>query len=288
MENIKGNILARLQGTQESLPTACQRICTYILNNPIRVLELSVHELASCSKTGDSTVIRFCRLLGFDSYRSFIVSLSSALTSVNSADNVEQFTDIHAGDSLSEIIDNISRMNHQSIEDSLSVLDSLHLDLVSNRLLKAEHIIFCGIGASGLICMDAEQKFMRIGKSCHSFVDGHSQLTAAALLEETDVAFLISNSGETKDILDTLSLLKEKGICTISLTRYGKNTLAQNSDIPLFISTPEILFRSAAMGSRIAMLNVIDIIYATVVSRSYEKSKQNLLSTRKALRIKSN
>ena len=78
-------------------------------------------------------------------------------------------------------------------------------------------------------------------------------------------------------------MLNENGVCTISLSRYGRNPLAEGSDIPLYISTPEIPFRSGAMGSRIAMLNVIDILFASLVSRSYTESKSRLTSTRHAL-----
>lgn len=286
MDIQKNDILIRMKGMQDSMPKACRQICGYVLRHPNEVLHFSVHTLAQSSGVSDATVIRFCRFLGFDGYRAFMIALSAALTGTERTDGSDPFTDIRANDTISSIVDNIAHVNRQSIDDTLTVLDCEKLDVVVEKLLHAERIVFCGLGASGLVCMDAEQKFLRIGKLCHAFTDGHSQLTAAALLGKRDVALLVSNSGETADILDTLRLLKTRGVYTVSLTRYGKNRLAENSDTALYISTPEILFRSGAMGSRIAMLSVVDIIFASIVSRSYNQSKKRLFCTRQALESK--
>lgn len=283
MEHNVSDILIQIRGMQNSLPKACQKICDVILENPSQVLQASVHTLAEWSGTSDATVIRLCRMLGFEGYRPFLISLSAAVTSAELTDSSEHFSDIQAGASMASIIDSISQANQQSIRDTLKVLDPAALEAAADKLAHARNVILCGLGASGLVCMDAEQKLLRIGRSCHSHVDGHSQLTAAALLGKGDAALLVSNSGETMDILDTLELLKANGVCTISLTRYGKNALAAGSDIPLYISTTEILFRSGAMGSRIAMLNVIDILFASLVSRNYTQSKNRLFCTRQAL-----
>ena len=280
------DIFIRSRGMQDSLPRACQQICAYLLENPSQVLHLSVHELAQCSQTSDATVIRLCRLLGFEGYRALLISLSSALTSAQEQQDGGRFTDIGQDMPVPSIISSISRANHQSIDDTLKVLEPARVEAAVKKLEQARQILFCGIGASGLVCMDAEQKLLRVGKSCRACTDGHSQLTAAALLGREDAAVLVSNSGETNDILETLRVLKSNGVCTISLTRYGKNTLAENSHIALYISTPEILFRSGAMGSRIAMLNVVDILYAALVSRSYQLSQSKLLLTREAIERK--
>ena len=51
----------------------------------------------------------------------------------------------------------------------------------------------------------------------------------------------------------------------------------------LYISTPELLIRSAAMGSRIAMLNIVDILYAGVVSQDYAQVEKYLVRTRNVI-----
>src|SRR5690606_5301513 len=138
-------------------------------------------------------------------------------------------------------------------------------------------------GASGLVCMDAEQKFSRINKMCHAYTDGHSQLTAATLLEKQDVAVFISNSGATSEILDALDIAQKNKAKCIAITKYNKSELAERADVVLSISTPELTIRSGAMGSRIAMLTIIDILFAGVASAEYKEIKSYLAKTQNVL-----
>jgi DNA-binding MurR/RpiR family transcriptional regulator len=198
----------------------------------------------------------------------------------------DQYTDIQPGDDLSVIISNISRNNCKSIEDTLSVIDRNEVARAVEALRTCNRIVLFGIGASGLVCKDAEQKFSRINKICHAYTDGHSQLTAATLMGKGDVAIFVSNSGSTADILDALDIVKKNGAKTIAITKYNKSELAEKSQIVLSISTPELTFRSGAMGSRIAMLTVIDMLFAGVASAEYQRVKRYLTKTHNILASK--
>lgn len=275
---VNDNILLKLREMKESLTPVERMIADYILENTSEVPRLSIKALATKSKTSDASVLRLCKTLGYSGYRDFIVSISTSLGSIDE-DQSDQYTDIQPGDDLETIINNISLNNRKSIEDTLSIINREEIARAVDLLRKSQKIDFYGLAASGLVCMDAQQKFMRINKMCHAFTDGHSQLTAATLLKNTDVAVMISNSGNTKEILEALDVAKSSGAKVIAITRYNRSPLAEKADVVLFISTPEITIRSGAMGSRIAMLNVIDILFAGVASAEYKNVKKYLKKT---------
>lgn len=54
--------------------------------------------------------------------------------------------------------------------------------------------------------------------------------------------------------------------------------------VPL-VSSSEKAKRSGAMSSRIAMLNIIDILYICIASNDYLNNRQKLENTRKAIKI---
>lgn len=280
--NLNDNILIKIREMRDSLTPVERMVGDYILENTDEIPHLSIKELAQGSKTSDASVLRFCKTMGYSGYRNFIVSISASLGS-RDEDLQIQYTDIRPGDDLSTIISNISLNNRKSIEDTLSVLDRKEIARAVDLLCNSRRIVFFGVGASGLIAMDGEQKFTRINKICHAYTDGHSQLTAATLLEKDDVAIFISNSGATIDILEALDIaLKNKAKC-IAITKYNKSALAERADIVLSISTPEITIRSGAMGSRIAMLTIIDILFAGVASADYDHVKKYLTKTHNIL-----
>jgi DNA-binding MurR/RpiR family transcriptional regulator len=82
-----------------------------------------------------------------------------------------------------------------------------------------------------------------------------------------------------------LLIAKNNGAKTISLTKFGINPVAETADINLFTSSLEQSIRSGAMASRIAQLNVIDILYVGIAGSNYEESYNSLEKTRKAVRV---
>lgn len=279
---INDNILIKIREMKDSLTPVERMVAEYILENMEEIPHLSIKNLALRSKTSDASVLRFCKTIGYEGYRSFIISVSASLGSMDE-EQKDQYTDIRPGDDLFTVTSNICRNNCKSIEDTLSVIDRKEIARAVKVLRSSNRIVFFGIGASGLVCKDAEQKFSRIHKICHAYTDGHSQLTAATLLEKGDVAFFISNSGETLEILESLEIAKKNGASTIAITKYSKSELADKTDILLSISTPEISIRSGAMGSRIAMLTVVDILFAGVASAEYQNVKKYLSKTHNIL-----
>ncbi len=279
---INDNILIKIREMKDNLTPVEKLVAEYILANTEEIPHLSIKSLAKQSKTSDASVLRFCKTMGYSGYRNFIVSISAAVGSMDE-ERKDVYTDIQPGDDLFTITSNISRNNIKSIEDTLSVIDRNEVARAVKALRSSSRIVFFGIGASGLICMDGEQKFSRINKYCHAYTDGHSQLTAATLLGKGDVAIFVSNSGDTAEILETLEIAKKNNVSTIAITRYNKSELADKADILLAISTPEVTMRSGAMGSRIAMLTVIDILFAGVASADYQNVKKYLSKTHNIL-----
>ncbi|ANE49065.1 RpiR family transcriptional regulator [Paenibacillus swuensis] len=276
--SIHDNILIKIRDMKDSLTPVEKLVANYILEHLEDIPHLSIKQLAQLTNTSDASVLRFCKTLGYSGYRGFIVSISASLGSMDETEK-DQYTDIQPGDELPVIISNISRNNMKSIEDTLQVIDKNGIARAVQVLRESKRIAFFGIGASGLVGIDAEQKFSRINKMCHTYTDGHSQLTAATLLEKNDVAIFISNSGRTGEILDAMEIAKKNGACIIAITKYTKSELADKANIVLSISTPEMTIRSGAMGSRIAMLTVIDILFAGVASAEYKSVKKYLAKT---------
>lgn len=273
----------RIRDAKPTMTRVERTVAEYVEPRLSAVKAMSIKQLAHASHTSEASVLRFCKTLGYRGYRDFTLSLSAALGYENDTPEQKRYTDIRPGDTLDTIIENVSFNNRRSIEETLTVLDREQLARAVLLLCAAPRVDWYGLGASGLVCGDAQQKFMRINKRCQAFVDGHSMQTAAALLMSWDVAVLVSNSGTTAEILDALALVRAAGAKSIAITRYSKSPLALGSDVVLRISTPEVTFRSGAMGSRIAMLNLVDILFSGVASAQYDEIKQYLERTHDAL-----
>ncbi|WP_454856800.1 ATP-binding cassette domain-containing protein [Rhizobium binxianense] len=72
-----GGILDRLQQDLDGLPNALARIAKYILENPEKVLHQSVAELGEFSGSGEASIVRLCRHIGFAGFRDFKLALAA-------------------------------------------------------------------------------------------------------------------------------------------------------------------------------------------------------------------
>lgn len=279
--NSDSNPLLKIKAIFNDFTPVEQKVAEFILENPSKVPAMSIKELAVASKSSDASVMRFCKALGFSGYRSFIVGLTLAI-----ADNEEDaglYTDIRPGDSVKSVIRNIFRNERQALTDTENILKTTEVEKAVAILGSSEAVHFFGIGASGLVCLDAVQKFRRIGVSSYAHTDFHDQLTSAALLGSKDACVLFTYSGKTKEIQLILKLLKAQNCKIIAVTQLRKTNLLKGADVYLNVLTREVTMRSGATGSRIAMLSLVDILLSCVLSTDYDKYDKKLLKTYEAL-----
>ncbi len=268
----------RLKELMGSFSPKEQQIAKFIIDFPGEVVNMSIEELANACDTSISSVVRLCKSADYSGYKELCRTLATdlALSQLEST----TYSDVRPGDSTESIVNSVCGNNMKAIENTKSVLPAEDLDRAIDAICAAKRVDFYGVGTSGIIALDAHNKFIRIHKLSMSCADPHDQILAATSLQKGDVAVLISYSGDTKDILETAEVVNQSEATLISITRYSKNPLSQKSDISLYSSSSESLIRSGVMGQRIGQLTVIDILYTAVVSRQYSDVKKHLDATR--------
>jgi DNA-binding MurR/RpiR family transcriptional regulator len=260
-----------------SLPNSEKKVAQFILNDPEKLMGLSVAELSRLSGGSQAAIIRLCKSLGVKGYKDLMIQVAGDLRERKIKN---EYREIKQFDTIEDIVRSISQNNIQAINDTLKVLDIAMVSKAVKVLHQAKRIFFYGIGASHLIAADAQHKFMRINKTCFSFSDSDMQLTTSTMVTKEDAVVGISYSGNTSHVVTCLQSAKAAGATTITITKYGHTPVSSQADIPLFISAMESEVRSGAMASRISQLNVIDILYLGVVSHDFTRSVDYLKKTR--------
>lgn len=273
--------LVRLREILADITPSERKVAEYILNYPDRMIGMSVAQLAQQSGGSQAAVIRLCKSMGLKGYQELMLKVAGDLQ--NEESNVG-YQEIRRNDSIETIVQHVSNNNIQSIRDTVKVLDIAMVEKAVHAIMRADRICFFGIGASNLVAIDAQLKFMRINKTCLAFTDTDLQLISSLSLTKNDVAIGISYSGETGIIIECMNRAKERGATTISITKYGNNSVNSLVDIPLYITSTENEIRSGATSSRITQLNVIDILYLGVTSNEYDQSLHHLEKSREIIR----
>lgn len=140
-----------------------------------------------------------------------------------------------------------------------------------------------GVGASGLVAQDLQQKLARVGRPCHAHGDSQSALTSAVLLGAGDVFLAVSHSGESRDVLEPLRRASALGATTVVITNHPMSSAARLADFVLVSAGRETTFRPGAMASRISQLVVVDCLFVCVAQRTFDLSSRALRITHQAL-----
>lgn len=274
------NILGLLESMLEELPKAEKRIAQRILDDPKEVIHMTASELGKASDASAATVIRLTKRLQLSSFTEFKIYISREIES----ENREDYSDIKPDESVQEIMDKLHWNSNLAMKDTVSMLDEEELLEASNLMRDASVIYVFGIGASNLVAHNISQKWSRIGKTCVLVNDAHILLAALVSSSENTVFIGISNSGETKEVIKLNDLAQKYGYKTISITRFGNNTLAKKSDISLqHVRSNEIEIRSAATSSLHAQFLVVDILFYVFVSRNYNEALDKIYDSRTAV-----
>ncbi|MFS0785581.1 MurR/RpiR family transcriptional regulator [Shouchella sp. 1P09AA] len=272
--------LVMLTEMLSSLPPSEKKIADYMIKHPKEVISLTANEIGKRSETSSAAVIRLCKSLGLKGLPDLKLRIAGDLQK----DHDSGLRDIEPNESAASIIDKMTNNSIQTIQETAELLDIRQLEKAVHVLHKARKIHFFGIGASSIIAQDALQKFLRIDKTAYAFSDIHLASTLVSTGNEEDVAIGISFSGQTNEVKQFLEIAKSKELKTISLCKYGQSIVSEQADIPLFTSaTKEPTFRSGATSSRIAQLQVIDILFMCVASSQYDKTVTHLNETRAAI-----
>lgn len=276
---LNGGLVA-LRAILDQLKPSERKAADYILENPKEVVKLSVQKLAELSGVSEATIVRLSKTMDMKGFQELKLRITGDLSSPLPTGTYEE---IQMGASVESIIQAVSNNNKMSIQDTTTVLSPEEVEKAANALTKARKIDIYGMGASAVIAQDVYQKLSRINWWCQAYSDFHAQLTSAVTLTNRDVAFGISYSGQTDEIIQSLTEAKKQGATIITLTKFGSSPVAELGDIRLFTSSVEQSIRSGAMASRIAQLNVVDILFITIASRQQNKVIPMLEKTRLAV-----
>ena len=264
-------MLDRIRASIPALPPAEQRVARLVLADPRTFASLPVGELAERSHVSKPTVVRFCRSVGYDGLADFKLKLAGSVNEGVPFVHRSVDDDDKAGDIVVKVIDNAvaALLRYRNAAASQSVERAIAVLAAACRA--GRRIEFYGVGNSGIVAQDAQHKFFRLGVSAAAVSDGHMQVMSATMLKEGDIAFIISNSGRSKDLLDVADIARKKGATVIVITASGSPLALEAQHgahhILLAADHPEDADRYSPMVSRLLHLMIIDILTTGVALR---------------------
>ena len=279
------NVIEVIRQSLDDLRKSERKVAETLLDNPQHILGATLAETAALALVSEPTVIRFCAAIGCEGFQDFKLRLARSLA----LGTLPTGSQLESEDTTSELIGKIFGYTISSLDWVRNRLDSRQVSQAIQILSNAQSIEFFGLGASGVVAIDAQQKFPLFGVPCGAPTDTHQQIMTAAMMKPGDVAVVISNTGLTLAMIEVAQTARESGAKVIAITGSRSPILAE-CDAGIIIETLENTNIYTPAISRIAALVVIDILSAAVGLRrdaehgeKFANMKRLLLGQRRRL-----
>lgn len=266
-----------------------QLAADYFIQNQEKIFQHPLSVLAEQSGTSQGAWVRFCKSMGYSGMKELKKAFFDEIQKSTAVDGKTSrpFMDIQDFSSVTDIAELVSVECIEAIRMTRGLFDAEVMERAADTIIRAGSVRLYGVGASGTVAMDLYQKLLRVGYRVDYAADFHVALTYMITATDKDAAVLISNSGETPEILMAADILQKNGVSVIGITKHTPNSLIAKCSHVLYMDSPEVSDRSGAISSRAAQMLLSDILFTTVASRDYARVAVNLQKSNFVMRTTS-
>lgn len=268
------DFLVGIRGEYNQFTKAEKKVADFILNNPKKVLFMSITELAEACGVGDTSVFRFCKTMDCKGYQEFKMLLSLSLN--EGKQGLGQIEgDISREDSFAQVAQKVLASNIDALRETHSLLKRENFEKVIECFRRAKRICFYGVGTSMTTAMKAADKFLKIEPKVYCVPDSHMQAMMASTMSRGEVAVIFSYSGATKDTIHVAQLARQAGAAIVCVTRFIKSPLTAYADLTLLCGANESPLQAGSSSAEISQLFLIDMLYTEYYRTYYDKCSVN-------------
>lgn len=276
------NVLIRMQEEYAELSNSEKLVADYVRSNPDEIMMSTIASVAKTAGVSEPTVVRFCRKLDFSGYQDFKIALARG--GMHSDETLKIIhEEVKETDSLDEISLKVMNSHILALQQTFAAIDYEKFQMFLDMVMGSGKIEFFGLGGSGTVAIDVENKFLRTGIATNVCIDTHIQLMRTALLSENDTIVIFSNSGTTKHFVNVLKVAKKNNVNTVIITSAKNTVLTRNATLSFQIFANETSYKKEPSTARMAMLAIMDAIVTAIALKKKDAYIKNIYKTRDVL-----
>ena len=239
------DVQRRIEAGRDGMPDALARIADVILDDPEAVVRASMADLAERTGSGEASIMRFCRRLGFEGFRAFKISLASDIAYRSGAAPRESDLGTRITDAVRATIDGTSARD---------------LRAVAERLVAARHIDIFGSGVTGSVAELFAYRFSRVGLVARACQDPVVAEEITGALDERSVYITVSETGLTEITGRLLTAAAERGAYRVAVSGRWIAELDRLCDVMLITTPLSPLPERGELGPAVAKLVLCEML----------------------------
>ncbi|MGL5886136.1 MAG: MurR/RpiR family transcriptional regulator [Bombilactobacillus sp.] len=226
-------------------------IVAYISQHKLEIENTKITFLAKKFYTVPNTITRLCHKLGYSGYSELKLSLKN--------ERIQQ---------------RIEKFYDRELRKNVELAHELPLMKIINKLNQAKKINFYSMGQTAYITRLIVGNFYAVDYKSY-FYDYPNDLKHIILHENDDLFFLISLSGEKKQMIDLAQEVKKRHNQLVTLTHLCDNSLAHLADISLFCYSPNRRIDEYNVTDKMPILLIMNELFKAYAKQLNKEIKIN-------------
>ena len=276
---VGNNILGRIKSVLDDLPNSERKIGEYILTYPEETIKMTTSQLGIAAESNSTAVIRLCNRIGVNGFTKLKVNLSAEIVSVDESG----YAEIEAEETIGTIKNKLLTNAFKSMEETISLMNEFDIERVIELIESASMVYVYGVGNSRIIAENMVQKWSRVGKIVICPTDNHQLVSMIGAAPKNALFFGISNSGETREIIELIKLAKKYALKTVGLTQFGQNSLTNKADYTIQTVKTIESDNQFISSSLHAQLIAIDVLFYSFLSKNYVAGTERIKQSREEM-----
>lgn len=224
-----------------------QKLSDYLLQNSAEINNINIHELSKESGVSAATITRFCKTIGCASFVELKMSLSRL------ADKASESAE-------TDIFRQVSNYYTTAIERTANTLSEEQISKFIKCIKDSKRIMIYGIGSSGLTAQETAIRLIRMGFNATSESDSHMMVIKSTVATEDTLVIAISNSGDTQEIVDAVTVAKNNGATVFGITSIHNSSLDKIANETLIVHNTKWISDKDFINSQFSIYFLLDIV----------------------------
>ncbi len=265
------NLSETIKASLDSMTKSEYRVGAYFLTNPNDFAFETLDAIAEKINTSTTSVIRFCRKLGFSGYKPFQEEVRASFKyELTLPDKLERTVKTDGYDTQ---LSKNWRSAVNCIEKTFAELSPSKINEAIQAIIDSKRVFCFGLKESFALAHYAYTRFLTVRNNVFLLSAGQSgEIESVLSLGEGDVCIFFLFHRYTRQSPEILKLLKKRGVTVILITSPPYDEIKENASIllPCFVNIDGI------KNSAAAPICIIDHLCNAVVVLSGDKALNHM------------
>ena len=254
------DIFQKLVAAARSPDRTMARVSQWVLDHQTRVAGLSISAVALEAEVSETTVFRFCKLLGLTGYKDLRYALAEGRGLAFGAQLAAPRPDRDGEHPLASVMRRVVEVNTEALLKTMSLVSLDSLQRAVDAMLAAEHIHLVGFGSSAPVAFDFYQRLLMLGLTVSVHSDPHVLAAVTASTRPGALFFGISCSGRTRDLVEAFEGAAALGCRCVAITSDRDSAVAAAADVVLVSAVRRSPVAHETLGTRSSQLSIVEMI----------------------------